>query len=112
MNKNKEQEVAKFINEYLNKREHISLIILILDIRHSPTDLDMIMYRYILSKNLPFVIILNKADKIAKTKIEKRVQYFKEILDISYSPIFPFSSIDKIYTKQIWDLIKEKNTNE
>lgn len=112
MSKIEEQRVASFINEYLDIREYISLIILILDIRHKPTELDILMYKYILSKNIPFTIILNKADKIAKTKINEKIDEFKKILGISYSPIFAFSSINKIYTKEIWNLIKENITNE
>lgn len=111
MSKNEEEKVAKYINKYFDNREYISLIILILDIRHEPTDEDYIMYKYILAKNLPFIILLNKADKIAKTKIKEKIQQFKEILGMSYSPIFAFSSVDKIYTEEIWNLIKENIIN-
>ena len=107
MSKAEEAKVASFINQYLSIRENIYLIILVLDIRHKPTKDDLIMYEYILKNNIPFAIVLNKADKIAKTKLVDKLEEFKEILGISYSPIFVFSSIDKIYTKEIWDLIKE-----
>ena len=70
------------------------------------------MYQYILSKNIPFVIILNKADKIAKTKENEKIEEFKKILGISYSPILTFSSINKNYTDKVWKLIKEHITNE
>lgn len=111
MSKTEETKVAGYINEYFKIRKHISLIILVLDIRHNPTKDDIIMYKYILSNNIPFAIVLNKADKIAKTKLQSKIDEFKEILGISYSPIFVFSSVDKIYTSEIWDLIKE-NINE
>ena len=111
MSKAEEQKVALFINEYFNIRMDISLILLVLDIRHKPSKEDILMYNYILSQNLPFAIILNKADKIAKTKLEEKKEEFKKILGISYSPIFLFSSINKIYTEEIWELIKE-NINE
>lgn len=112
MSKVKEKEVAKYINQYFDLRNNIYLIILILDIRHNPTSEDILMYDYILSKNIPFAIILNKADKIAKTKINDKVEEFKKLLGISYSPIFAFSSIKKINTNEIWELIKENITNE
>lgn len=112
MSKVEEARVAKFINEYLANRRNITLIIQVIDIRHKPSQDDMIMYNYILESNLPFIIVLNKADKIAKTKIEEKITYFKELLGISYSPIFAFSSINKIYNKEIWNLIEENVTNE
>ena len=112
MSKSEEMKVAQYINQYLEVRENIHLIILVLDIRHKPSEKDVIMYQYILSKNIPFVIILNKADKIAKTKENEKIEEFKKILGISYSPILTFSSINKNYTDKVWKLIKEHITNE
>lgn len=112
MSKTEELKVAQYINEYLENRENIYLIILVLDIRHKPSAEDLIMFKYILSKNLPFAVILNKADKVAKTKISDRLNEFKEVLGISYSPIYAFSSIKKTNINEIWKLIKEHITND
>lgn len=105
----KEEKVfsGKFIEEYLSKRENISLIILVLDIRHKPTDDDMLMYKYIASTNLPFMVVTNKADKIAVTKVDLAVQEIKNYLGISYSTIIPFSAERKIYTENAWENIEK-----
>jgi GTP-binding protein EngB required for normal cell division len=60
-----------------------------------------------LKQNLPFIVITNKADKIAVTKVEAEVQRIKEILEISYSTILPFSSERKIYTDKTWSEIEK-----
>ena len=65
----KNKDLGKFIEEYIINRKNISIIILILDIRHDPTSDDKLMYDFLLNNNLPFFIVANKADKIAKTKI-------------------------------------------
>ena len=78
MSKAEEIKVAQYINQYLEIRENIHLIVLILDIRHKPSENDIMMYEYVLSKNIPFVIILNKADKIAKTKEKEKIEEFKK----------------------------------
>jgi len=100
----KEEKIisGNYIEEYLQKRENISLIIFLLDIRHNPTSDDMLMYDYILRSNLPFIVITNKADKIAITKVDDEVKRIKNSLGISYSTILPFSSERKIYTDKIW----------
>ena len=73
MSKKEQEQVGKFIEEYLFNRKQISLIIFLSDIRHSPTENDKLMYNYIISSGLPFIILANKADKIAITKVENSV---------------------------------------
>jgi len=101
MSKQEKVTSGEYIEEYLKNGKNISLIILLLDIRHNPTEDDILMYNYILKTNLPFIVLANKADKIAITKVDAEVNRIKNILGISYSPIFPFSSERKIYTEKI-----------
>ena len=112
----KEEKVVSgnFIEEYLNKGQNIACIVLVLDIRHKPTADDMLMYDFILKSNLPFMVLTNKADKIAVTKVDAEVERIKEILGISYSPIYPFSSERKIYLDNVWMEIEKhlENFNE
>ena len=103
MSKEEQVRVGKFIETYLEKRQNIALIILVLDIRHEPTKDDYMMYNYILKTNLPFIVITNKADKIAITKVEDAKNEIKNFLGISYSTILPFSAERKIYTEAIWN---------
>jgi GTP-binding protein EngB required for normal cell division len=65
------------------------------------------MYEYILKTNLPFMVVTNKADKIAITKVENEVARIKETLGISYSTILPFSAERKIYTDAVWKAIEK-----
>lgn len=107
MSKQEKVTSGKYIEEYLQKRENIALVILLLDIRHKPTEDDMLMYDYILRSNLPFMVVTSKADKIAVTKVDGEVERIKEILGISYSTILPFSAERKIYTEKVWEVIDE-----
>ncbi len=104
MSKIQAVEMGKYIEEYLSMRD-ISLIVLLLDIRHKPTEDDKLMYSYILKKNMPFLIICNKADKIAKTKVNEYVEKIKKDLNISYSPIIPYSTEKKEYIEDTWDMM-------
>ena len=109
MSKKEQEQVGKFIEEYLINRKQISLIVFLVDIRHSPTDNDKLMYNYIISSGLPFIILANKADKIAKTKVENAVKaVHKQLNPIGDIPAFPFSSERKIYQDDVWKII-EKN---
>ena len=105
----KEEQIVsgKYIEQYLEEGQNIALIILVLDIRHNPTEDDILMYDYILRSNLPFIVLTNKADKIAVTKVDNELEKIKEILGISYSTILPFSAERKIYTEKVWEEIEK-----
>lgn len=107
MSKKEEDKVARTINTYLETRKQISLIIAVLDIRHNPTNDDLIMLDYLIKKELPFFIILNKADKIAKTKVDMQVQKFIEYVQLQNVDVLPFSAIDDKYNEKIWEKIEE-----
>ena len=105
----KEEKVysGNYIEDYLKSGQNISLIILVLDIRHNPTEDDLLMYDYILKTNLPFIVITNKADKIAVTKVDEEVERIKKALGISYSTILPFSAERKIYVESVWNELEK-----
>ena len=108
MSKKEQVQVGKFIEEYLFNRKEISLIVFLVDIRHNPTENDKLMYNYVISSKLPFVLVANKADKIAITKVDEAVnKIHKELNPIGDIPIFPFSSERKIYTDTMWEFIDQ-----
>lgn len=108
MSKKEQEQVGKFIEEYLFSREEIALIIFLIDIRHNPTENDKLMYNYIISSGLPCLILANKADKIAITKVDSVVKDLqKQLNPIGDIPTLPFSSERKIYQEEVWEFIED-----
>ena len=107
MSKVEQEKVNEFTEEYLVKRDTISLIIFLIDIRHKPTSNDKLMYNYVMKSNLPFIVLANKADKIAPTKVDDYVDEIKKELGISFSIILPFSSERKVYSDKVWENIEK-----
>lgn len=109
MSKTQQVEVGNFIEEYLKKCENISLVVFLIDIRHNPTKDDMLMYNYIISQNLPCLVIANKADKIAVTKVDSQVDSLQQIMNpLKDLKFLPFSSERKTYTEKVWDEIESR----
>ena len=103
MSKKEQEQVGKFIEYYLQNRKQISLVIFLVDIRHIPTENDKLMYNYIVHAGLPCIILANKADKIAITKVENEVRNIQNILNpMKDFCTLPFSSERKIYVDDVW----------
>lgn len=108
MSKQEQIKVGNFIEEYLENSKQISLIIFLIDIRHEPTANDKLMYDYIFKTNLPCMVIANKADKIAITKVDEAVQKLQDSLNpLKDLKFLPFSSERKIYAQKVWEYIEK-----
>ena len=108
MSKQEQVKVGEFIEYYLEHRKEIGLIIFLVDIRHDPTQNDFLMYNYVIKSGLPCMILANKADKIAKTKVDdiaKNIQ--KQLNPIGDITTLPFSSERKIYSDEVWKIIEQ-----
>ena len=108
MSKQEQVKVGQFIEHYLSTRKEIALIIFLVDIRHDPTSNDFLMYDYVIRSGLPCMILTNKADKIAKTKVNdyaKNIQ--KQLNPIGDIITLPFSSENKIYSEEVWNVIEK-----
>ena len=108
MSKQEQAKVGSFIEQYLNMSKNIALIVFLIDIRHSPTENDKLMYRYIFDSNKPCIVITSKADKIAVTKVDKQVQDLQnELNSLKDLKFLPFSTERKIYTDNVWEEIEK-----
>lgn len=108
MSKQEQVKVGNFIEEYLQTSQNIALIIFLIDIRHTPTQNDKLMYDYIFKTNLPCMVIASKADKIAVTKVNGYVEDLQKVLNPLHDLTFlPFSSERKAYTQDVWEAIEK-----
>ena len=108
MSKQEQVKVGEFIESYLKHRKEICLIIFLVDIRHDPTSNDFLMYDYVIRSGLPCIIVANKADKIAKTKVDDYVKNIqKQLNPIGDITTLPFSSERKIYSDEVWNIMLE-----
>lgn len=107
MSKQEQVKVGGFIEHYLSTRKQIALIIFLIDIRHSPTENDVMMYDFIINTGFPCLILTNKADKIAPTKVDATVKKLQnELNPLKDLKFLPFSSEKKIYSEAVWNEIQ------
>lgn len=70
------------IEQYFEINEYMALGILIVDMRHKPTQDDIIMANWFLQSNKPFLVIANKQDKVKKMQREPNLKAIREKLGL------------------------------
>lgn len=73
---------ADLIEGYFNSERALALAVSLLDIRHEPSDLDQIMIEFLQEKDLPFAVVLTKADKLSKQKAANAKRRIKNSLKL------------------------------
>lgn len=108
VSKKEREKWQLMIDKYLQTRENLQLIFILMDIRHEPSQLDQKMYTYIDTLDIPFAVILTKADKLKSSQLQKHLQIFKKTLNLpTVDALFPFSSQTGNGSEEIWGIIQD-----
>jgi len=107
VSKKLKNKFGEMIEDYLKERENLKMVFMIIDIRHKPTEDDILMYNYLKYYNIPVTIIATKADKISKNNYDKSKKIVKESLKIDNDTnIILFSSHTKQGKDEVHNLIE------
>lgn len=100
---------ATFINKYLKTSDKIEEIILIVDIRHKPSEKDCQMFSFIVSATgYEPMVIATKLDKIKKGEVEKNIAVIRNELGATENcEIIPFSADNKVGVKEFLKILSE-----
>lgn len=100
---------GKMIEKYFTARELLKAVVLIVDLRHSPTNDDCMMYDFLKHYNIPCIVIATKADKIPKGKWDKHKKIVRETLQMDkLDPLIVFSSEKGLGFEQAWAEIEAR----
>ena len=94
--KDEKDALGKIIEGYLNSREKLCMVFVIVDAVAGPTKLDMKMITWLKYYSFPFSIVVSKMDKIILPKLEERKKEIAGELAMDVSAIFWVSSSKKI----------------
>lgn len=73
---------SELIEGYFNQDRAFALVVSLIDIRHDPSALDVHMVNFLLESELPFAIVLTKADKLSKQQINKQRAAIRKALSL------------------------------
>lgn len=81
---------GKLIDEYLTTREQLVGVIQVVDVRHPPSELDVMMADWLRQRGLPAIVVATKADKIARGRWKGRADAIQRDLEM---PVILFSAV-------------------
>ncbi|QHS54068.1 YihA family ribosome biogenesis GTP-binding protein [Mucilaginibacter sp. 14171R-50] len=80
VSKSKKADWNKFIQTYLDKRESLQCVMVLIDSRLEPQKIDLEFCSWLGEKGLPFVTVFTKADKQSSIKTDQNIAKFRKAL--------------------------------
>ena len=105
---------AKFIYEYLEKRENLICTFVLVDSRHEPQKIDMLFMEWLGQNQIPFVIVFTKMDKLSSSQLNKNITKYKTEMLKTWEDIpqtFRSSAESGLGKSEILKFIEQTNTS-
>ena len=99
------ESFGKMLEDYFGKRNNLKLCVLILDSRHLPTEDDKDMIEYLKHYEIPYVIVLNKIDKMSNNQLFNSKRAILKDTGLEDNDVFCVSCISKKGIPSLKDFI-------
>ncbi|KAB8134710.1 YihA family ribosome biogenesis GTP-binding protein [Gracilibacillus oryzae] len=108
VSKKEREKWGKMMEEYFSTRENLKVTALIVDIRHKPSEDDVMMYNFLKHYELPVLVIATKLDKIPKNKKGTHIKRVIDTLEMDPDDtLIPFSSETSEGKEDVWHFIDQ-----
>jgi GTP-binding protein len=94
---------GNLIDDFLKISKNIELTFHLIDSRHNPTELDIQLNKLLKQLEIPYVVLLNKSDKLKHSELSKNLKKIKNFFPemVHNQNLFYFSSIDSTGNKDV-----------
>jgi len=107
VSKSLKQKFGMIIEDYIQSRNNLKMVFMLIDFRHKPTSDDILMYDYLKYYKKNVTIIATKSDKVSKNSYSKNEKIIRETLNMDVNDkIILFSSVNKDGKVEVQNLIE------
>ena len=93
--KTEKERWAKMMEGYFSTGRNIPLVVQLVDMRHPPTEDDLMMIDFLNETGIDYIVVMTKSDKLKKTQYKERLESaHKELSMVSEDRIIPFSAVN------------------
>ena len=107
VNKQLKNKFGLIMEDYLESRENMKMVFMLIDFRHKPTEDDILMYKYLKHYNIPVSIVCTKLDKVKKNAHDKQLNLISKTLDVAKQELILFSSVTKTGKQDVYSKLLE-----
>ena len=95
------------LEPYLKNNQDLKCVCVLVDIRHKPSELDVLMIDFLSHYTIPFIIVATKADKLSKSQIKNELHKVANTLNVGIGNVYATSSENRYGKEQLLDKIEE-----
>ncbi len=105
VSKETRRQWGPMVEAYLTGRKNLKTVVVILDIRRTPSTDDLNLIAWLKSKHIPYIIVLTKADKLKKHKQNLQKVKIASTIGIDETTIHLFSARTGLGKEELWERI-------
>lgn len=106
VSKKEREKWGNMMEEYFSLRDTLRLTVLIVDIRHQPTEDDRLMYDFLKHYEIPVLVIATKLDKIPKNKRDTHLKRVISTLEMDEDDaVLSFSAETSEGKEEVWSYL-------
>lgn len=85
VSKQEKERWGSLMDAYFSTGRNIELVLSLIDIRHLPSQDDLVMIDFLIQSGFPFAVVLTKADKLSKNQRAEMHKKIRDALGTSFS---------------------------
>ena len=108
VSKGESEKWGEMMESYLGKRDNLTKVIQLVDVRHKPSAQDVQMYDYLKYYNLDGIVVATKADKVSNNERQKCLKEIRTTLGMGKDDIIiPCSALNKTGCEKLLEVIAQ-----
>ena len=100
--------IGRLARKYVERSGELRAVVQLIDARHGPTELDLIMIDWLQKSLRPFLLVFTKIDKLSRGKLSRQLDQLAsggQLADLSF---VTFSAVSGEGTDDIWEWIERE----
>lgn len=100
--------LGRLTDSYLKGRDNLRAVVQLLDARHDPSALDLLMIDWLRGWGRPFLLVFTKADKLSRSKLNLQIESVASTGLLADLPYVTFSAVSGDGRRDIWQWLVEE----